>query len=154
MCGSHSRQSYGGALAVLTRPQRRYRPVSVAMAGSLTFHDRGNGGSTATHVTYTPGVNATNSLDGIDACVVVIHLLVSETGDLTTSAIISPVLCRFSMAQGHRIPSENQQERSIEVPLTNPMRIEVGGEGIIGRRVTLWLEQGSNPVAEGIIGYN
>ncbi|KAI5863294.1 hypothetical protein GGS23DRAFT_525465 [Durotheca rogersii] len=150
MCGDQCRQSCGGALAVLTRPARRYCPLSMAMAGRLAFHDKGNGGSTATHVTYTPGEDARSSLGDIDACVVIIH----ETGDLTTSAIISPVLCRFSLARGRWILSEDDRERSIEVPLSHPMRIEVGGEGIIGRRVTLWSEQSSSPAAEGIIGYN
>ncbi|OTA60839.1 hypothetical protein K449DRAFT_383592 [Hypoxylon sp. EC38] len=121
------------------------------MAGRLTFHDCGQGGSVATHVTFTPNENsASNSLASLDSYVVGIH----ETGDLTKSAIISPFLYKFSMAQDHSISQNDRQERSIEVPLSHPMKIEVGGDGIIGRRVTIWSQHASDPIAEGVIGYN
>ncbi|KAI1404465.1 hypothetical protein F4819DRAFT_124884 [Hypoxylon fuscum] len=151
MCGNHSRQSYGGALAVLSPPMRNSRSMPPAMAGRLTFHDCGKGSSTATHVTFTPDEsNIGNSLDNVDSCVVAIH----ETGDLTKSAIISPFLHKFSMARNRPSSPDDQQGQSIEVSLNHPMKIEVGGDGIIGRRVTLWSQHAVDPIAEGIIGYN
>ncbi|KAI1144414.1 hypothetical protein F5Y05DRAFT_364611 [Hypoxylon sp. FL0543] len=151
MCGDHSRQSCGGALAVLSPPLRSSRFMPPATAGRLTFHDSGEGGSVATHVTFTPSENSpSNSLVGLDSYVVGIH----QTGDLTKSAIISPFLYKFSMAQGRPTSHNDGQERSIEVPLSHPMKIEVGGDGIIGRRVTLWSQHDMDPIAEGIIGYN
>ncbi|KAI1413559.1 hypothetical protein F5Y13DRAFT_188991 [Hypoxylon sp. FL1857] len=151
MCGDHSRQSCGGALAVLTPPLRSSRFAPPTMAGRLTFHDCGKGSLIATHVTFTPNENSTgSSLASLDSCVVGIH----ETGDLTKSAIISPFLHKFSMAQGRPTSQNGGQEQSIEVSLSNPMKIEVGGDGIIGRRVTLWSQHASDPIAEGIIGYN
>ncbi|KAI2465330.1 hypothetical protein F4781DRAFT_435538 [Annulohypoxylon bovei var. microspora] len=152
MCGDHARQSCGGALAVLSPPLRNIRFMPPEMTGRLTFHDCGKGSSVATHVTFTPDENgASNSVTGLDSCVVAIH----ETGDLTKSAIISPFLYKFNMTQGRPIQQEDeQQERSIEVLLSHPMKIEVGGDGIIGRRVTLWSQHAADPIAEGIIGYN
>jgi hypothetical protein len=40
------------------------------------------------------------------------------------------------------------------VELERPMKIGVGVDGIIGRRVSVWTQQGVGPVAEGIVGYN
>ncbi|KAI1443361.1 hypothetical protein F5Y02DRAFT_220791 [Annulohypoxylon stygium] len=151
MCGDHARQSFGGALAVLSPPLRNTRFMPPEMTGRLTFHDCGKGSSVATHVTFTPDeTSASNSVVGLDSCVVAIH----ETGDLTKSAIISPFLYKFSMTQGLPTEQVEQQIGSIEVPLSHPMKIEVGGDGIIGRRVTLWSQHAVDPIAEGIIGYN
>ena len=44
-----------------------------------------------------------------------------------------------------------------ELPLETPLSLEVGNEGIIGRRVSLCSRQSSGPdlvVAEGIVGFN
>ncbi|KAI0179912.1 hypothetical protein GGR52DRAFT_528985 [Hypoxylon sp. FL1284] len=147
MCGDHTRQSYGGALAVLSLPGNT-RPIPSTTAGRLVFHDCGKGSSTATHVTFTPDQDCTAR--SADSWVVAIH----ETGDLTKSAIISPFLHKFSMAQNHAAPHDDRQARSVEVPLTYPVKIEVGSDGIIGRRVSLWSHQDADPIAEGIIGYN
>ncbi|OTB04996.1 hypothetical protein M426DRAFT_320305 [Hypoxylon sp. CI-4A] len=150
MCGNNSRQSCGGALAVLSLPTRSTRFMPPAMTGRLTFHDCGKGGPVATHATFTPDEDAVSYPDGLDSCVVGIH----ETGDLTQSAIISPFLYKFSMARCPSKQQEGQEYQPIEVPLSHPMKIEVGGDGIIGRRVTLWSKHAVDPIAEGIIGYN
>ncbi|KAI1768910.1 hypothetical protein GGR53DRAFT_476286 [Hypoxylon sp. FL1150] len=153
MCGDQSRKSYGGALAVLSLPARATRSSAPAPAGAgrLVFHDCGKGSSTATHVTFTPDENdTTHSSANVGLLVVAIH----ETGDLTKSAIISPFLHRFSMAQGHSASQDDRQDGSVEVPLTYPVKIEVGNDGIIGRRVSLWSQHATDPIAEGIIGYN
>ncbi|KAI2776495.1 hypothetical protein F4815DRAFT_449287 [Daldinia loculata] len=150
MCGNHSRQSRGGALAVLSLPLRTTRFMPAVTTGRLTFHDCGKGSSVATHATFVPDENSGNSsFTNLDSCIVGIH----ETGDLTRSAIISPFLYKFSLTRTQ--PTlQDDQEHSIEVPLSHPMKIEVGGEGIIGRRVTLWSQHAIDPIAEGIIGYN
>ncbi|KAI1805573.1 hypothetical protein F4811DRAFT_209021 [Daldinia bambusicola] len=150
MCGNHARQSRGGALAVLNLPLRNTRFMAPVMAGQLTFHDCGKGSSIATHATFIPDEENTNSsLADLDSYIVGIH----ETGDLTRSAIMSPFLYRFNIARTD--PTlQSDQGRLIEVPLTHPMKIEVGGDGIIGRRVTLWSQHAVDPIAEGIIGYN
>ncbi len=44
--------------------------------------------------------------------------------------------------------------QAVEVELGRPMKIEVGVDGIIGRRVSVWTQKGAGPVAEGIVGYN
>ncbi|KAI1384377.1 uncharacterized protein F4822DRAFT_361960 [Hypoxylon trugodes] len=151
MCGDHSRQSCGGALAVLSLPLRSTRFLPQTMAGRLVFHDCGKGGLVATHATFTPDESSiSSSVSDIDTCIVGIH----ETGDLTKSAIISPFLYKFSIPQGRPTSQDSWQERSIEVPLSHPMKIEVGGDGIIGRRVTIWSQHAVDPIAEGIIGYN
>ncbi|KAI0849487.1 hypothetical protein F5Y00DRAFT_235793 [Daldinia vernicosa] len=150
MCGNHSRQSRGGALAVLSLPLRTTRSMPAVMTGRLTFHDCGKGSSVATHATFVPDENSDNSsFSNLDSCIVGIH----ETGDLTRSAIISPFLYKFSLSRTQSTLKDDQ-EHSIEVPLSHPMKIEVGGEGIIGRRVTLWSQHAIEPIAEGIIGYN
>ncbi|KAI0006896.1 hypothetical protein F4779DRAFT_543233 [Xylariaceae sp. FL0662B] len=148
MCGDHPRQSYGGALAVLSLPIRSTRSTPFITTGRLTFHDRGQGGTVATHATFVPDGNDTAGSVDLETCIVGIH----ETGDLTRSAIISPFLHKFSMTQG--CPEPDGRQRSMEVELSHPMKIEVGGDGIIGRRVTMWAPNAMDPVAEGIIGYN
>ncbi|KAI2617233.1 hypothetical protein GGS26DRAFT_596554 [Hypomontagnella submonticulosa] len=151
MCGDNPRQSYGGALAVLSLPLRSTRLMAPAIAGRLTFHDCGKGGAVATHVTYTPDENSDRDiLPNLESYVVGIH----DTGDLTKSAIISPFLYKFSLPQTPPATPGNDHERPIDVPLSQPMKIEVGGDGIIGRRVTLWSQHAVDPIAEGIIGYN
>ncbi|KAI8962129.1 hypothetical protein F5Y11DRAFT_323914 [Daldinia sp. FL1419] len=150
MCGDHSRQSCGGALAVLNLPLRQTRFLPPVMAGRLTFHDCGKGSSVATHATFVPDEDSANgNFANLDSCIIGIH----ETGDLTRSAIISPFLYKFSMARTQST-LQDDQERSMEVSLSHPMKIEVGGDGIIGRRVTLWSQDAIDPIAEGIIGYN
>ncbi|KAI0379569.1 hypothetical protein F5Y04DRAFT_259383 [Hypomontagnella monticulosa] len=151
MCGDHSRRSYGGALAVLSSPLRSSGLMPPAIAGRLTFHDCGKGSTVATHVTYTPDQDsASDIIPNLESYVVGIH----DTGDLTKSAIISPFLHKFSIGQPSSTTEGDGHIRPVEVPLSHPMKIEVGGDGIIGRRVTLWSQHAVDPIAEGIIGYN
>ncbi|KAK6953448.1 hypothetical protein Daesc_005752 [Daldinia eschscholtzii] len=120
MCGDHTRQSRGGALAILSLPLRSTRFMPPVMAGQLTFHDCGKGSSVATHATFIPDEsNSNSSFVDLDSCIVGIH----ETGDLTRSAIMSPFLYRFSMARAQPT-SQSDQGRSVEVSLTHPMKIE------------------------------
>lgn len=77
----------------------------------------------------------------------------SQTGDLTTSAFVSPFMHKFSIG-GLSAPCGRPETPNIWTRLAHPMKVEVGNDGIIGRRVTIWKEGVSYPVAEGIIGYN
>ncbi|CAJ2510243.1 Uu.00g061430.m01.CDS01 [Anthostomella pinea] len=149
MCGDKSRQSLGGALAILSLPFQSTCATSPAMAGRLTFHSQGKGGSTATHATFTADKGSGSGFTDMESCVVGIH----ETGDLTRSAVISPFLHKFNMSPDVSLLG-CAKRRAMEVELRRPMKIEVGGDGIIGRRVSVWIARGVDPVAEGIIGYN
>lgn len=77
----------------------------------------------------------------------------SESGDLTTSAIISPFRYKFSMSTVAP-DSHTESYHSMQATLANSLEISVGGEGIIGRRVTIWAQNSTVPFAEGIIGFN
>ncbi|KAI8627351.1 hypothetical protein F5Y19DRAFT_176302 [Xylariaceae sp. FL1651] len=150
MCGDHhSRQSLGGALAVLSPPLPGHGISSAVMAGQLVFHDQGKGGLTATHVMFT-----INPPDGIhrverEPFLVRIH----ETGDLTSPAVTSPFWTTLRLKPA-LAELEGDNRPLVDVVLGQPMNIEVGVNGIIGRRVSVWTQHGLGPVAEGIIGYN
>ncbi|KAI1272040.1 hypothetical protein F5Y07DRAFT_403813 [Xylaria sp. FL0933] len=138
MCGDHnSRVSGGGALAVMGPPSIRTSISPLPMAGRLLFHSRTEESSHATHAIFT--VDSSTGLD--------------ETGDLTKPATTSPSWATFSLnpaigtVVGAKAPS-------LEVELGRPMKIEVGIDGIIGRRVSVWTQNGAGPLAEGIVGYN
>lgn len=150
MCGNSTRQSQGGALVVLS-PSRRISggPMAPGSAGRLIFHDKDHGSLMATHATFamepasnTAATDATKYMVGIHA-----------TGDLTTSAIISPFIYKFNL---EKEPSNEDMDEpdTLETRLDRPLAVAVGGEGIIGRRVTLWEQHATEPFAEGIVGYN
>lgn len=49
------------------------------------------------------------------------------------------------------------RSRSTEIILDEPLEIGVGGQGIIGRKVSVWRGRGNGEgirVAEGIVGFN
>lgn len=163
------------------------------LRGSLVFHSPrpGTPPTVATHATFTPqGAAATaaaaaaaagedededdyeeaEELDLSDY-VVGIH----ATGDLLKPAFQSPILHQFGFtgSSNNDDNNNNNNKRSAssssssctEVLLATPLEIGVGGDGIIGRRVTVWRRGGSGasgsgsssssrPVAEGIVGYN
>ncbi|KAI1333504.1 hypothetical protein F5Y15DRAFT_343478 [Xylariaceae sp. FL0016] len=152
MCGDNSRQSLGGALAILKMPLRSHRDATPVMTGRLTFHRQLDGDATATHATLTADEANDCGLQGQDQhCTIGIH----ETGDLTRSAVISPFLYKFKVALAAPSSGSIREARqSVDVELNQPLKIEVGGNGIIGRRVSVWTRHHADPVAEGIIGYN
>ena len=44
---------------------------------------------------------------------------------------------------------------AVKILPERPFKIEVGDDGIIGRRVSIWTQNGTvGPLAEGIVGYN
>ncbi|KAI1430820.1 hypothetical protein GGR50DRAFT_690198 [Xylaria sp. CBS 124048] len=154
MCGDHVlRNTIGGGLAVLgpclSETDTSLLPLS-PLSGRLFFHDQGKGGSMATHAMFTMNPSAEpHSSNLAEPCLVKIH----ETGDLTSSATASPIWASFSLKPAASAPGD-EENQPIVVELERPVKIEVGVDGIIGRRVSLWTHRGMGPVAEGIIGYN
>ncbi|KAI3336340.1 hypothetical protein HD806DRAFT_2305 [Xylariaceae sp. AK1471] len=150
MCGDHTqRESLGGALAVLSSSLPKTGISPAFMAGRLVFHDRGKGSSMATHAMFTADSSDAPPSDISEPCLVRIH----ETGDLTRHATTSPLWCTFSLKPAVGTLGDGQKW-SMEAELGQPMKVEVGSDGIIGRRVSVWTQQGAAPVAEGIIGFN
>ncbi|KAI1293092.1 hypothetical protein F5Y03DRAFT_400183 [Xylaria venustula] len=149
MCGDHSRVSSGGALAVMKPSSFTPGASQIPLAGRLVFHNRTEERSFATHAIFTADSYCESDSDTAEPFLVRIH----ETGDLTKPATTSSSWATFSFSPavgalvGGEIPS-------VEVKLGRPMKIEVGADGIIGRRVSVWTQEGVGPVAEGIVGYN
>ncbi|KAI2621862.1 hypothetical protein GGS21DRAFT_377963 [Xylaria nigripes] len=151
MCFDHGvRNTLGGGLAVLSPCFRKIDASRIHLAGRLVFHDRGKGSSTATHAMFMADMsNEPHSNGLVEPCLVRIH----ETGDLTSPAMKSPSWAAFYLKPIIGA-SESDNGQTVEVELERPLRIEVGTNGIIGRRVSVWTQQGVEPIAEGIIGYN
>ncbi|KAI1114858.1 hypothetical protein F5Y14DRAFT_450715 [Nemania sp. NC0429] len=150
MCGDHqARESLGGALAVLSPPPSQLGAPSMPMAGQLVFHNRKIEGAIATYATFTADSSCESRLATLDPCLVRIH----ETGDLTKPAVTSPSWTTFYLRPVVGVLG-GETRWSMEVELEEPVKIEVGDDGIIGRRVSLWTQQGTGPVSEGIVGYN
>ncbi|KAI0964923.1 hypothetical protein F4678DRAFT_468063 [Xylaria arbuscula] len=148
MCGDLSRVSGGGALAVM-KPSQLTPGASPIPAGRLVFHNKTEERSLATHAIFTADSSCESDSATAEPFLVRIH----ETGDLTKPATTSSAWATFSFSPavgalvGGEIPS-------VEVRLGRPMKIEVGVDGVIGRRVSVWTQEGVGPVAEGIVGYN
>ncbi|KAI3339043.1 hypothetical protein F4824DRAFT_69347 [Ustulina deusta] len=150
MCGDHhSRDSAGGALAVMRPSPFRTGTSPIPMPGRLVFHNRSKDGSLATHAIFTADSSCEFQSRTVEPFLVTIH----ETGDLTRPATTSPSWATFSLTPvvGTSLGDKIQ---AVEVELGRPMKIEVGVDGIIGRRVSVWTQKGAGPVAEGIVGYN
>jgi hypothetical protein len=156
MCGPQTprpSQALGGALAVLSAP---LTSTHAPFSGQLVFHaapGAAGDSSLATHATFTPSSSAElghlhNSLDG---CVVGIH----ATGDLRAAhRSEDAMLHRLDFRQAY--PSLTRT-RSTQILLEEPLEIAVGGQGIIGRKISVWWDKGDGEgvtVAEGIVGFN
>lgn len=75
----------------------------------------------------------------------------SSIGDMTKAAHDCGLFRQFTLCNAHTT------RRYVELPLDTPLSLEVGDDGIIGRRVSVcWTtESGSEDlVAEGIVGFN
>lgn len=172
MCGPQTfrpSQPLGGALVVLGAP--RFSPTTrlltpppeeddddngediktvdampPSLSGHLIFHSQPSSSSCPTsHATHATFLAANGGdIDYLAHCVVGVH----QTGDLRSDDQ-GPLLHSFDF----RRPPVGS--RSVEVRLSRPLEIGVGGAGIIGRRVSVWLGgQGGRQVAEGIVGFN
>ncbi|OLN96831.1 hypothetical protein CCHL11_02306 [Colletotrichum chlorophyti] len=149
MCGPDTcSKPRGGALAVLNQPFREpSSPTSSQrLRADLAFHTPGEPGSSfATHARITRGGGC--DLLSLADMVVVIH----KSGDLTRR----PEDCGLF----HRIPftgaSVLEDGATLELTLQRPVSLQVGDDGIIGRRVSVFPKtEMENAVAEGIVGFN
>ncbi|KAG5948160.1 hypothetical protein E4U53_006331 [Claviceps sorghi] len=146
MCGPDmANRPRGGALAALVAT-RRPSPCQNSLQGDLAFHTPGHPGSSrATHLRLTPSEPC--SLGDLDRLRVVIH----STGDMTKAAADCGLFRQFTLRNAHT------SRRYVELPLDSPLSLEVGSDGIIGRRVSVCQKTTSGSedlVAEGIVGFN
>ncbi|KAG5662488.1 hypothetical protein KAF25_004906 [Fusarium avenaceum] len=144
MCGpENTNRPRGGALAALNPP---INSPSSNICGDLAFHTPGSpSSSNATHARLTPSNQC--SIRGLSDLYVVIH----SSGDLTRNASDCGLFCQFSLQ------TPPTSDDFVELPLQGPLSLEVGGDGIIGRRVSVYSRLGSGQdriVAEGIVGFN
>ncbi|KAF5580023.1 hypothetical protein FPCIR_10853 [Fusarium pseudocircinatum] len=143
MCGPEfTNRPRGGALAALNPP---INSISSNICGDLAFHTPGSPSSSrATHARLTPSEEC--SMKGFSDLYVVIH----SSGDLTRNASECGLFRQFSL---QTTPTSREY---VELPLQGPLSLEVGGDGIIGRRVSVYsrLASGDKIVAEGIVGFN
>ncbi|KAH7363313.1 hypothetical protein B0T11DRAFT_92691 [Plectosphaerella cucumerina] len=160
MCGHDtSNRPRGGALAVLS-PSRSASPTTddcptvpdgMLLRGDLAFHTPGDpNSSTATHARWTG--SGGSALEGL---VVVIH----RSGDMTRRSEECGLFHQFALAKAAAVPTA---EDAFELALDEPVSLEVGEGGIIGRRVSIFSSSsfqrppstGEAAVAEGIVGFN
>ncbi|QUC16607.1 uncharacterized protein UV8b_00848 [Ustilaginoidea virens] len=149
MCGPQvTDRPRGGALAALSPPTGSSpRARKRHLQGDLAFHQPGHPASCkATHARLTPAEH--HGLGDVHSVRVVIH----STGDLTKDAADCGFYRQFTF------PAASSSDSYFEIPLETPLSLEVGSNGIIGRRVSISAaecEAGSEGVlAEGIVGFN
>lgn len=148
MCGPEiTNRPRGGALAALNSSSQC---TNARISGDLAFHTPGSPASVcATHARLTP--DEACDLERLSDLHVVIH----SSGDLTRSADACGLFRRFALpASAIALTSHG---RFLELSLDEPLSLEVGKDGIIGRRVSLF--SGSSlgrdkVIAEGIVGFN
>ncbi|RFU81815.1 hypothetical protein TARUN_406 [Trichoderma arundinaceum] len=145
MCGPEiTNRPRGGALAALSSPDSAGRLR--AICGDLAFHTPGRPESNAaTHARLTPdaGYDSRTLSD--------LHVLIHSSGDLTRRAEDCGTFQQFQLPSA----ADSFSRAFIELPLDKPLSLEVGNEGIIGRRVSLYSRSApSQVVAEGIVGFN
>ncbi|KAM0558302.1 hypothetical protein ACHAPJ_004996 [Fusarium lateritium] len=143
MCGPETTdRPRGGALVALNPPVNSFSSI----CGDLAFHTPGSpASSSATHARLTPSEDC--SMKEFTNLQVVIH----SSGDLTRNASECGLFRQFSL----QTPPTSQE--FVELPLQGPLSLGVGGDGIIGRRVSLYSRLASGQdkiVAEGIVGFN
>ncbi|KAL7955931.1 hypothetical protein V8C34DRAFT_316015 [Trichoderma compactum] len=145
MCGPGiTNKPRGGALAALTSPDNAGQLRTIC--GDLAFHTPGHPESNeATHVRLTP--DAAYDARMLSNLQVVIH----SSGDLTRRVEDCGTFRQFQFPTA----AESFDEAFIQLPLEKPLSLEVGSDGIIGRRVSLYSRSVPNHVvAEGIVGFN
>ncbi|ROW05961.1 hypothetical protein VPNG_08446 [Cytospora leucostoma] len=135
MCGGSEKDLHDprrfGALAVLSGDSE----VEQDLSGQLVFFNESHHESlVATHVKYTPTTNHAAEED--------LTLTIFSTGDLT----IPYVQCK--QFESFTLPLRESRLRT-------KLNLQVGGDGIIGRRIAI-SSKGfpSSRMAEGIVGFN
>ena len=74
--------------------------------------------------------------------------MVSLTGDLTKPLSDSGLMQQFTLSKSHG--STDSDETTM--PLASALSLNVGNDGIIGRRVSM--RRGNELLADGIVGFN
>ncbi|KAF4786101.1 hypothetical protein HER10_EVM0013394 [Colletotrichum scovillei] len=149
MCGPDTcTKPRGGALAVLNQPCSQHSPTTPKqrLRGDLAFHTPGQPGcSFATHARITGGEGC--DLHSLSEMVVVIH----QSGDLTRRLEDCGLFERFAFSGASILENGS----ILELALERPVSLEVGDDGIIGRRVSVFPGTGmDHACAEGIVGFN
>ncbi|OHF03906.1 hypothetical protein CORC01_00768 [Colletotrichum orchidophilum] len=149
MCGPDTcTKPRGGALAVLNQPCSQPSPSALnpRIRGDLAFHTPGKPGCTfATHARITGGEGC--DLQSFSDMVVVIH----KSGDLTRKPEECGLFHRFAFSGASILENGS----ILELALQRPVSLEVGDDGIIGRRISIFPGTGmDNACAEGIVGFN
>lgn len=142
MCGGPEtvHRPRGGALVALSPPPG----IAPAMTGDLTFHTPGQPDSTeATH--------ARLSFSAVCGPPCALHVVIHAGGDLTKSASECGLFRQLRLAA--------TADEAWEGPLDTALSLQVGADGIIGRRVSVYGEEldgrsGRVVLAEGIVGFN
>ncbi|KZL85830.1 hypothetical protein CI238_05749 [Colletotrichum incanum] len=149
MCGPDTcTKPRGGALAVLNQPfsQPGATETRLRLRGDLAFHTPGKPSSPfATHARITGGNDC--DLQSLADIVVVIH----KSGDLTRR----PEDCGLFRRIAFSSASVLENGSTVELALQSPISLQVGDDGIIGRRVSVFPKsEMENACAEGIVGFN
>ncbi|KAM0744554.1 hypothetical protein ACQRIT_001043 [Beauveria bassiana] len=159
MCGGPEtvHRPRGGALVALN-PPRGASPTAL-LTGDLTFHTPGQPNSTeATHARLAFDEKQPERLLPSDLCVI-IH----TGGDLTMNASDCGLFrqLRLSATRSSSGGGAHQDPFFFEWPLPQALSLQVGSEGIIGRRVSVYAEDRDDErreqrtvLAEGIVGFN
>ncbi|KAG9253030.1 uncharacterized protein F5Z01DRAFT_675435 [Emericellopsis atlantica] len=142
MCGpDNSGRPRGGALAVLLPTQTALDQCTGLNADLSFFSPSSQRSSEATHIQLTIANDASQS--ETDELFVMVQYSASECG----------LMCTIPLQK-----SGNSSTRThAEIELPEPLSLTVGGDGIIGRRVSLCCRDDLDEktiVAEGIVGYN
>ncbi|KAK1987609.1 hypothetical protein LZ30DRAFT_579734 [Colletotrichum cereale] len=149
MCGPDiCTKPRGGALAVLGQPfgSPEATGPSPRLRGDLSFHTPGKPSSPfATHARITGGNEC--DLQSLADMVVIIH----QSGDLTRRPEDCGLFHRIAFSGASILENGS----TVELALQTPVSLQVGADGIIGRRVSVFPQsETENACAEGIVGFN
>ncbi|KAF3317400.1 hypothetical protein TWF173_011054 [Orbilia oligospora] len=134
MCHGHSsRKSEGGAIAILRGEGRQSRALFNAKITLKNFE-----ADVSTHATFL--FERTNRIPSLGACTLIIH----QDGNLNYEDTTQEPL--------HYIPFNIYGEQACEMSLPARLDLGVGGQGVIGRKMSLMNSR--QVIAEGIIGWN
>ncbi|KAI1268716.1 hypothetical protein F5Y18DRAFT_240637 [Xylariaceae sp. FL1019] len=159
MCGpSIHRPALGGAVAMLKSPSS---VSGLPLTGQLLFRSLESQGPTSPGLRSTRGSLRFDAMDDASPAQRASYLFIHASGDLTVPVSEAQVWTKCNLARGVCNTEETRpgvfdrrQYWSIEFERNHTAKIEVGNDGLIGRRVSVWTDRGQSPVAEGIIGWN
>ncbi|KAI0166499.1 hypothetical protein GGR57DRAFT_27773 [Xylariaceae sp. FL1272] len=158
MCGpSTHRPSLGGAVAMLKSPSMS----ALTVTGQLLFRDLEIQDATSLGSRSTRGSLTLDAMGDASPVQKASYLFIHANGDLTVPCSDAQVWTKCKLVPGDcnakQIRPGVFDERpywNIEFERNQPVKLEVGNDGLIGRRVSIWTDRDLSPVAEGIIGWN